>query len=345
MRRTRDISWKDYLAIAAAIAVAFGIHYAWRKSRSSGKNDDSALALKPSDFKPGSDGQRKVGSPRSIASEKKAGTDPAVAAADPEAYQKQFEPPQGLGSADLKETAAEGMIQSRRHRLADLWGGRPPEKGGTCQSAERVGPGPERTGLTEEGWREVMKEFHGAKKALTQWLKANSQGMSADAVALMENQVKSLRIRRPPSPDEPDLSWRGVGAWSVDDTGLPIVHLGGGFIRLMQSDIQRARFELTRLVAQSWTPCELARVGAPNPWDSLVSCLGVKTSEGERACADGTYSDAGWAISTALAAQLAAPGCTVPALAVAGRAQCVKRSTGRAVASAVASEPEGAQHE
>lgn len=336
MRRTRDISWKDYLAIAAAVAVAFGIHYAWRKSRTSGKLEDGAFALKPSDFRPGSDGQRKVGAPRSIAAEKKVATDPSVAAADPESFQKQhaFEPSQAVLESELKETAAEGRTSSRRHRMAAIWGSKPVEADGMCASAERVGPGPERTTLTEENWRDVMKEFHGAKKSLTAWLKANSQGMTKETVALMENQVKSLRIRRPPSPDEPDLAWRGVGAWSVDDTGLPIVHLGGGFIRLLQGDADRARFEMTRLVAQSWTPCELARVGAEQPWTSLISCLGAEGDEIEARCTDGTYSEAGWAISTALAAQLAAPGCTVPGLAQQGRSACIKTTVGRTVAAA-----------
>jgi hypothetical protein len=259
-----------------------------------------------------------------------------VAAADPDSFHRQYgyEPSQAAIDSEMRETAAEGVIRSRRHRLAEIWGGRLRETGGTCQSAERVGPGPEQTGLTDEVWEDVMKEFRNSKRALTQWLKSNLRGMSSDAAILMENQITSLRIRRPPAPDEPDLAWRGVGAWSLDDTGLPIVHLGGGFLRLMKTDRQRARFELTRLVAQAWVPCELARVGAPNPWSGLVECLGVETTEAEQKCGDGTYSEAGWAISTAIAAQLASPGCTVPGLASPSRSQCLKRNTGRMVASA-----------
>ncbi len=228
------------------------------------------------------------------------------------------------------------QTSSRRLRLAEIWGGRAPEAGGTCRSAERVGPGPELTELNEKNWRDVMKVFHGAKKALTAWLKANSTGLSVETVALMDAQIKTLRLRRPPSPDEPDLAWRGIGAWSVDDTGLPIVHLGGGFLHLLKTDRARAKFEITRLVAQAWTPCELARVGAEQPWVQLVECLGVEPDEAEARCADGTYSEAGWAISTALAAQLAAPGCSVPGLAQQGRVTCVKKSTGRALAASSA---------
>jgi hypothetical protein len=313
-----------------AIGIAFAIHFAWRKVKGNAVNEPAQVAaLKPSHFKPTGDGKTPLGMPaqggaRSPASEG------AVAAANPEAFAERYAPPEGaepdLGYV-LKEKASPA---SRRHELAKIFGGLPLQSKGVCQAAEFVGAGPEHVRFTRENWKGVMELYHGAKKELLGWLSKNRASMPEETASLMERQVRELRVRRPPSSDEPDLSWRGIAALSMDDTGLPIVHLGGGFLSLMRADRIRARFELTRVVAQIWNPCELARVGAANPWTGLTECLGVAQAPEEVACGEGTYSEAGWAISTALAARVADPGCKVPALVGANRKSCLQSAFGGA---------------
>jgi hypothetical protein len=98
---------------------------------------------------------------------------------------------------------------------------------------------------------------------------------------------------------------------------------------------QRSRFEIARLVAQSWAPCELERIGATQPWGALLQCLNVDSGS----CGVGSYSESGWAVSTAVAAFVAPPGCEVPALA-GGAHECVRRiPVGRERAPASAPEP------
>ncbi len=329
MGRSSGVSWKDYLAIGAAIAVAFGIHSAWRRMKNNGAKDDATTAMRPSDFK-----TKTV----TVAKPSQEHPGDAVAAANPEAFAEKYvspginEPmPYELGHRD----PASRRQGSNRARLADTFGSVSLAKNGVCQSAERVGPGPERVNDSPEEWTRVLDIFHGAKDSLVRWLKTEAKNIPAETVAMMEQQVKTLRIRRPPSIDEPDFSWRGSAVLSMDDTGLPIVHVGGGYFSLLSQNAARAKFELARVVSQVWSPCELARVGAADPWGGLTSCLGVSTSSEERACADGTYSEAGWAISTTVAARVADPGCKIPALSDPVHAACLTQTlgAGRSVAS------------
>src|SRR5690606_26170291 len=149
----------------------------------------------------------------------------------------------------------------------------------------------------------------------------NRANIGEKAAGLMEERVRGLRLQRPPAAEEPDLSWRGIASLTEDSLGY-MVRVGGGFIKLAQKDPPRARFELARLLAQSWAPCELTKNGVDGAaiWAPLLKCLGVEEKAG---CAAGSYSEAGWAISTTLAAVVANPGCTVPAFAEAERAKCV----------------------
>ncbi|MCM2277467.1 MAG: hypothetical protein NDJ89_05275 [Oligoflexia bacterium] len=193
-----------------------------------------------------------------------------------------------------------------------------------CASVEYRGEGPGKT-LSQQDWAQFMNRFHEAKKELTQWLHDNRQRFPEPVVAQMERRLASVKAFRPPLEEEPDLSWRGIGVWAQDAAGEPALRLGPGLIKLIQKQPARGKFELARLLAQTWSPCELAQLGGGESWSPLLSCLNIKESG---ACGMGTYSEAGWAVSSVVAAWVAPPGCTLPALKDPAVAKCLSSPAG-----------------
>jgi hypothetical protein len=189
-----------------------------------------------------------------------------------------------------------------------------------------------------------MEQFHGAKRQLLGYVEKHRADLPENVRQAMERQVHDLKIQRPPAADEPDLAWRGIGIYTLNSESEPIIKLGGGFVRLAIKHPARARFEMARLVAQAWAPCELERLAASEaPWNGLLKCLSVNDAQG---CAQGTFSEAGWAVATSVAYEVSAPGCQIPAFRAPEQAKCAAHAT-RAVASVTnsASAPvsEGAQ--
>jgi hypothetical protein len=193
--------------------------------------------------------------------------------------------------------------------------------GADCAQIEYRGDGPEQTKVTKGEWTTVMDQFHAAKRDLLSWLEKHRQELSEASAQAMERQVRNLKIQRPPASDEPDLAWRGIGVYSQTSEGDPMIKLGGGFVRMAARHPARAKFEMVRLVAQAWAPCELQRVSAlDSTWSPLLRCLGMADNQ---SCGQGTYSEAGWAVSTTLAALIQSPGCQVPAFRAADGAKCM----------------------
>jgi hypothetical protein len=209
--------------------------------------------------------------------------------------------------------------------------------GADCAQIEYRGEGPEATKITKAEWGAVMDQFHASKRELLGWLEKHRHDLSASAAQAMERQVRDLKIQRPPASDEPDLAWRGIGVYGQNSDGEPIVKLGGGFVALTARHPARARFEMARLLAQAWAPCELSRVSAlDTTWSPLLKCLGYNESQN---CGSGTYSESGWAVSTTVAASLWPPGCQIPAFKVPELAKCMSNVPFGKVAS---NEPEPA---
>lgn len=202
-----------------------------------------------------------------------------------------------------------------------------------CQSVEfrgngpDGGPGSQWGRISTEQWDRVMTQFHNAKKDLISWLDGHRYQFTKEVSDHMEIEVRELRLQRPPTPDYPDLAIRGIGIWTRPQGERPIIKLGGGFAKLVERNPARARFELTRLIAQTWSPCELKKspisshLPQEGPWNSLVTCLGVHD---DNACQAGSFSEAGWAVSSALASVASPPGCTVPAFAPGVGDSCLK---------------------
>ena len=184
--------------------------------------------------------------------------------------------------------------------------------GDMCTSAEIAGVGPIDSKVTAKNWTKIMVQYHGLKGKILSWLEDDHQKFpkkySDTSYAWMQEQIKELRVQRPANENEPDLSWRGIGALSYDQAGV-ILRLGGSFPSLMTVNPPRARFELARLIAQVWSPCEFEKAKQVSPWTDALKCLGVA---GEAKC-DNTLSESGWAVSSAVATTVANPGCRVPA--------------------------------
>jgi hypothetical protein len=213
---------------------------------------------------------------------------------------------------------------------------------GVCEPIEYRGAGPSQTRVTKAEWAKVMEQFHGAKTDLLGWLEKNRKHMPEAAAAQMERQVRELKVQRPPAVDEPDLAWRGIGIYTQGGEHDPLVKLGGGFMSLVRKSPRRARFEMVRLVAHAWAPCELARVASvEGAWNPLLKCLGVDDGH---SCGSGTFSEAGWAVSTSFASQLAAPGCLPLAFKDPATAQCLSQIELTTASRNVASTPAEESH-
>jgi hypothetical protein len=192
-----------------------------------------------------------------------------------------------------------------------------------CKSMEYWGNGNRETSVTQKDWKIVLERFHKSKQLLGGWLKEAQEQIPQESIAWMESQLKELKLIRPTSPDEPDLRWRGIGLWRRDDAGNGSLLLTSGFVKLVVKHPERGLFEMARLVAQVWSPCEFKRMEKDAPWKELLTCLEVEDDQG---CESGSYSESGWAVSTSLSAVLTAPGCSLPAIHAENRWSCVQSS-------------------
>lgn len=213
-----------------------------------------------------------------------------------------------------------------------------------CDSLEYAGVGPEAPALTDEEWKGIEALFSEAKSGLEKWLSQGGNNLNKKVFSWMKGQLQSLELEKPPYKKDKDLAWRGVGVFSTEgDHG--VVRLGSGFFELAKKDRDRAKFELTRLAAQVWSPCEVGKVeGGASTWNGLLECLQVHEEQGS--CGAGTYSNSGWAVSTALASHVVPLKCAVPAFEKAVFQGCVDQiplhawlETGTQVASNLNAKP------
>jgi hypothetical protein len=345
----RDLPWRYYFLAALAIGAVFGIQTLLRKYYPGMSGREVAMTLKPSHFRADSG----TGMPADSAATRKPAAKggyfdkeslgpraPKVVEAEPAKKVERAETqPAGeqetyAASEDAKDTevaarvpvpvateAAAPAPAAATPATATAAKTEPAAVSGACEQVELRGDGPEITKVSKEDWAAVMKTFHAVKADLLGWLAKRRRELPERTAAVMEKQVSTLRIQRPPVAEEPDLAWRGIAVWTLDSAGEPMIRVGGGFVKLVVQQPARARFELARLVAQAWTPCELARVDAGAPWEPLLKCMGVNE---QHACATGSYSEGGWAVSTVMARVVADPGCNIPVFADPSYAGCLK---------------------
>lgn len=205
-----------------------------------------------------------------------------------------------------------------------------PKKGSVCESVELREDDlakkevPRLSGLA---WNPVVAQFHQAKDLLLKWLKANGSSLSSATVEVMENQIHSLKIVQP-SPAmslEPDLAWRGIGVVVRKSQSSSLLLISPGLIKLFKSNPQRAGFEMLRLVAQSWAPCELLRLKVEPVWGPLLKCLGEAEPNN---CADPRTLESTWAVSSSLAVLLGSSGCELPVFKDEKKKSCIHQLLG-----------------
>jgi hypothetical protein len=338
MRNLRP--WHYLLFALPVVAIALGVQYVVRNNYPPSSNAELASVVKPSFFKPEKGAEE--------APSRKGGKRKTKAEARQEAYAQpeteqlaDADEPTSPGSRVSKKLVELAERYSRNERLDEPAA---PVEGGpaaravagsagpdsnvalsdkSCKSIEYRGDGLKLTKLTAADWEATMKQFRAAKEELLGWLAKRRKEVPDKTAQLMEEQLKRLRIQRPPTADEPDLSWRGIGVLTYTSPESPMIRAGSGLVKLVTKQPERAKFEMMRLVAQAWAPCELQKLDTGSiPWSPLLKCLNVAD---EGACPVGSYSEAGWAVSTALATAFAEPGCTVPALNNATAAACLKK--------------------
>ncbi len=192
-----------------------------------------------------------------------------------------------------------------------------------CAPLEFGGADPQVLKMSASERQELTKLFEQSKDKVLSWLNDHSKKLGALAVQTMRKKIQSIELRLAPSWEEPDLSWRGIGAlsWTKKDEHA-VLEIGGGFPKLLQQHPERARFEMVRLVSQAWDPCRLQSKEVSQPWSGFLQCMKISETTG---CATGGYSEAGWAVSTAVAQKLSQPGCKLPAFENPSDAQCVDR--------------------
>jgi hypothetical protein len=199
-----------------------------------------------------------------------------------------------------------------------------------CAVLEFAGEGPALTRMPKEkDWVPIRTAFHQAKADLEKWVVAHGAKLPEATREVLKERIRNVRIQRPPTAEEPDLAWRGMAAVTHDERGVSLIRVGGGFLRTFREQPVRAKFELTRLVSQvALSPCELNRAGLDGEfiWKPLAGCMGIKTGLSVASCQSQVFSEAGWAISTALAHVVSPSGCEIPGMASEAGPGCLKQS-------------------
>lgn len=299
----RKRPWLWILALIPLVAIGFGVQYWLRMQRTAGPPSDPALT--------------RAGGTMAPRDEQSADSHGAPAPSKPAAK-----------AEDIREETSEDIEREERAARAQAAGlpdGLLTPKStndGVCHSLEYRGEGLSGTKVTDAEWSKAQAQFTAGREALLAWLQKRRKEIPDKAVFVMENQLKAVQLEKPPVREEPDLSWRGIGVFTYDSKGAPRLRLGGGFLKLVTKEPKRAQFELTRLLAQVWAPCELQRLDPSEVWSPLLDCMKVSR---ESACAPGSSAEEGWAVSSALAAILHSPGCNLPGLSHPDVVACLEK--------------------
>jgi hypothetical protein len=309
MRRTRDNNWQFFLFLLPAIAAGFGIHYMMKKNKTVTVATTAPSALE----------EKTTGKFSHKLSDKIAQmTEDRDTPEEDLKEEKNARAPASVGEGSVKTPVAPAKL--------------PAESGDkVCTSFELRGDGMSETHVSNEEWTQVMTLFHQSKADLQSWLVSHNTELPGGLVKWMSEQVDNAKLQRPPLAEEPDLNWRGIGVVAhLGDTAEnagPLLRVGGGFVKMAVTEPQRAHFELTRLLAQSWSPCDMP-TGARTAWQPLLKCMGLKEQEWDtqKACTTGSHSEAGWAVASAVAAKASPPGCVLPAFQNAAAFQCVTKT-------------------
>lgn len=176
-------------------------------------------------------------------------------------------------------------------------------------------------GVSGRDRQSLIALYERSKRDLMGWLFTQKANLPEPLAEYMQTSLSETGMKLPPVDFEPDLAYRALAAYTRDAQGQPTIAIGSRFLNILHSDPKRAQFEMTRAMAQSWSPCEIEAKGlAGHPWTAMLKCLGVSEEAG---CLAGNYSETGWAVSSTLAAYVHAPGCALPAFKDKDAIQCL----------------------
>lgn len=195
-----------------------------------------------------------------------------------------------------------------------------------CQPFEYLAGGPATVAAMDKKWPALKKQFHKAKADLQSFIATQSGKLKTEEINAFKEKVAELRILRPVTTEEFDLLYRGIGTWVRDQAGRELLRVSPGLIKMVELNPARSQFEITRLVAQALSPCALEKIGATQAWSEFLSCMDLKDISAD--CKEGGYSEAGWAVSSALAQATTDPQCTVPAFKTDSGAKCFAQFMG-----------------
>ncbi|MBI4925673.1 MAG: hypothetical protein HY843_07095 [Bdellovibrio sp.] len=209
------------------------------------------------------------------------------------ASDKAEEEPEKKNNKKIEHKALQDLAKTAQSRLET------PQEPIACSYKEYKGSAPAKINISAKNWQNIMSLYHKTKSDLLSWLKKYEKTLPRVTYLVLQKQIKNTRIQRPPAQDEPDLSWRGIGVWSLGDHGEPLIRVGGGFVTLAEKSQDSARFELARLVAQSLLQPNMQYI-----WDDLLSCFNIKSKD---------YSaEATWAVASTIAALAVPARCVLP---------------------------------
>jgi hypothetical protein len=191
---------------------------------------------------------------------------------------------------------------------------------GFCTAVEEPGFRASDIKLTQKVWIPIVEDFRSAKREIVSWMKRRSELFPEERLKVLSERIMDLSIQRPPSAEEPDLSWRGGVVMSRFPDGKPLLRVGGGFLTLHQKDPKRARFELARGIAFLLSPCEMKTIGFQDVWSSALSCAQGVAEEG---CELGSVSQQAWLVASAIAQETQPVGCKVRAVETSRFLSCV----------------------
>ncbi|MBY0471366.1 hypothetical protein K2X30_09380 [bacterium] len=191
----------------------------------------------------------------------------------------------------------------------------------SCAFTEIRGTNPGKVNIRKLEWERVNQMFESTRTTLGNWLQSHQTQIPAKTFEEMKADLAKMKIHRPPSQVEPDLSWRGITVLSYLKDGTPTVRMGDGFVKMVHQQPQRAQFEMARVMAQVWSPCKMKKTDGGATFKPMLQCLAMSS---DTSCKNEEFSEEGWATSTVIAEKLFQPGCKVPALAARETEACLK---------------------
>ncbi|MBN22986.1 MAG: hypothetical protein CL678_17000 [Bdellovibrionaceae bacterium] len=189
----------------------------------------------------------------------------------------------------------------------------------TCDLRERLGS----FEISPESEETLIKKIHltfdQSKKKLKRWLKNHNHLMNDAQYSQLEEQLNRVSLEFPASQVAKDLMWRGALFLEVEDSESFVVRGGNSWMWTYKNDLKRAEYEMTRVIAQAWSPCLLLK--SSGVWNQALECASIDFS-----CKGAGRDEAGHWIASAVAHWVSPMDCQIPLFKKKDQAQCLLES-------------------